>query len=404
MVEVKSHIHNEMIANKDVSPDVFGPVNVEEGPEDGIDMDVVKGLVTGALKQFQNDKKRAAKWLMKIASPENKYADEYRMAADMVNKGEFIGGNPMQENEEEHNFKSGDKVRLKPDYGGGKNSEIFTLSQWDGRKGWIGDRDGRGWFVRGYQIVHVDDMSGVEDYDVDEQSVSGGAGAYSTPFAFKKKKVNEIGSFEAKVKAKLGRSSISSDQNLKNEETFGSGGDKIYKDRQGGSDIYWMDNHDTGGKIFIKPENIKKYLRKGYQLIDMTVNEKILPDGRYADDMWDGGRMKRVEKLNENELQDLEKKLKLLGKAFKNARTEGESRNIHLAQREISYRIKKLRQSLKGSEEIKEMSSSGAVFSGGPTIQSPAWGTKNKLGSPKAIKATKDLGYKVVKSITDEEQ
>ncbi len=50
--------------------------------------------------------------------------------------------------------------------------------------------------------------------------------------------------------------------------------------------------------------------------------------------------------------------------------------------------------------KIKEQTSSGAVFSGGPTIQTPAWGTRNKQGSPRAIKAAKKYG-KVVKSISE---
>jgi hypothetical protein len=37
-------------------------------------------------------------------------------------------------------------------------------------------------------------------------------------------------------------------------------------------------------------------------------------------------------------------------------------------------------------------------------ISVPAWGTKNKLGSPGAIKATKNLGFKVVKSISENER
>jgi hypothetical protein len=50
--------------------------------------------------------------------------------------------------------------------------------------------------------------------------------------------------------------------------------------------------------------------------------------------------------------------------------------------------------------KLKEQTSSGAVFSGGPTIQTPAWGTRNKQGSPRAIKAAKKYG-KVVKSISE---
>ena len=51
---------------------------------------------------------------------------------------------------------------------------------------------------------------------------------------------------------------------------------------------------------------------------------------------------------------------------------------------------------------FKEMSDSGAVFSGGPTIRTPAWGTKHKDGSKKALDVTTRMGFKKVKSISEE--
>jgi hypothetical protein len=54
--------------------------------------------------------------------------------------------------DEEENFKNGDKVYLTKDYEE-TPGERFTLSQWDGRKGWIGDKSGSGWYVQGYQIT-----------------------------------------------------------------------------------------------------------------------------------------------------------------------------------------------------------------------------------------------------------
>lgn len=48
-----------------------------------------------------------------------------------------------------------------------------------------------------------------------------------------------------------------------NEET-------IYKDRQGGTDVYWIDNKDSGGKIILKPESIGKYIKKGYIIVDLS--------------------------------------------------------------------------------------------------------------------------------------
>jgi len=51
--------------------------------------------------------------------------------------------------------------------------------------------------------------------------------------------------------------------------------------------------------------------------------------------------------------------------------------------------------------KLKEQTSSGAAGGQpGGTIQVPAWGTKNKMGSPRAIKAAKKYG-KVVKSISE---
>lgn len=292
----------EMIANKDVPPDVMGAVNVEE--------------------EFDDEK--------------------------------------------EEIFKNGDKVKLKPEWAGREAREIFTLSQWNGRRGWIADKDGRGWYAKGHQIMHVD--------DVEEQSVSGGAGAYSTPFAFKKK-IREIGSFEAKVKARI-------------------------------------------GGVVNKAKTLK--------------NEKILPDGRYADDMWDGGRMKRATGMNEihnlvgvpTQIGDFVKVSdgsgvdsgrtgKIIKTKFKN--TPGgmipdesgaykpQSKGWLSVQFDDGHVASFPPNRLQPTSPLKEDTSSGAVFSGGPTIQTPAWGTKNRLGSPRAIKASKSLGMKVVKSITDEE-
>lgn len=46
---------------------------------------------------------------------------------------------------------------------------------------------------------------------------------------------------------------------------------------------------------------------------------------------------------------------------------------------------------------LDEMTSSGAVFSGGPTIQTPYAFSRKGSGSKKAMDATKSLGYKLAK-------
>lgn len=70
-----------------------------------------------------------------------------------------------------------------------------------------------------------------------------------------------------------------------------SGDLKIYKDRESGQDVYWMDNKDSGGKILIKPESVQKYINRGYRLIDMTVNEGDEADA--VNDMWYGNETEK---------------------------------------------------------------------------------------------------------------
>ena len=52
-------------------------------------------------------------------------------------------------------------------------------------------------------------------------------------------------------------------------KSFGQGG-TIYKQRQGGRDVYWTDNKDSGGKLNINPDNLSKYIRQGYNIIDIN--------------------------------------------------------------------------------------------------------------------------------------
>lgn len=53
------------------------------------------------------------------------------------------------------------------------------------------------------------------------------------------------------------------------EKVVKEGSETIYKDREGGQWVYWMDNSDSGGKIRINPANVEKYLRQGYRLVTL---------------------------------------------------------------------------------------------------------------------------------------
>lgn len=66
----------------------------------------------------------------------------------------------------------------------------------------------------------------------------------------------------------FGSENVGSDEDKVSENL--SSPNTIYKDRQGGSDVYWIDNKDSGGKVFLKPEAVSKYLRKGYEIVDLA--------------------------------------------------------------------------------------------------------------------------------------
>ena len=67
------------------------------------------------------------------------------------------------DDEEEDDFHDGMRVELKPNYAD-TPGEVYTLSAWDGRKGWIGDKDGRGWGVRAHQIMPAAEAEVDDDF------------------------------------------------------------------------------------------------------------------------------------------------------------------------------------------------------------------------------------------------
>lgn len=49
----------------------------------------------------------------------------------------------------------------------------------------------------------------------------------------------------------------------------------IYKDRQGGETVYWMDNKDTGGHIYLKPEAVARMVKKGHKIIELDADPRM---------------------------------------------------------------------------------------------------------------------------------
>ena len=72
------------------------------------------------------------------------------------------------EDDEEYDFNNGDSVRVKD---AGPHSEVFTLSQYEpgARRAWIGDKQGRGWYISPSRLEKVEDVdSDDNDYDDEE--------------------------------------------------------------------------------------------------------------------------------------------------------------------------------------------------------------------------------------------
>jgi hypothetical protein len=73
--------------------------------------------------------------------------------------------------EDEHQFSDGDRVKFTPEYDDG-SGEVFTLKNWDGRRGWVVDDEGRGWSATVDQLIPVDDDYDEDDYDLWEGQYS----------------------------------------------------------------------------------------------------------------------------------------------------------------------------------------------------------------------------------------
>lgn len=73
------------------------------------------------------------------------------------------------EDDEEYDFNNGDSVRVKD---AGPHSEVFTLSQYEpgARRAWIGDKQGRGWYISPSRLEKVEDADS-DDYDYDDEEL-----------------------------------------------------------------------------------------------------------------------------------------------------------------------------------------------------------------------------------------
>lgn len=142
--------------------------------------------------------------------------------------------------------------------------------------------------------------------DIDEMSTTGGVSPVMTPNAFKKHGPMEEGQ-KCRIKGCSGKAVSNVEhgrfnglcknhiESQKDQETRSGEHSKmihwihtgkhelpenalqsdiVYKDRQGGADVYWINNKDEG-RIFIKPEKVNQYLRKGYEIVDLANADQV---------------------------------------------------------------------------------------------------------------------------------
>ena len=65
-------------------------------------------------------------------------------------------------------IKNGSQIVFKPEYAD-TSGEVFTVSQWDGNRGWAGDEHGFGWYFTANQVVEVEVEDEDDDFEDDEE-------------------------------------------------------------------------------------------------------------------------------------------------------------------------------------------------------------------------------------------
>jgi len=110
------------------------------------------------------------------------FDDEFELSGKAKDDEDLMNRSPKSYTRDEPaEFNNGMQVKLHPDFAGGtERDEVFTLSNWDGQKGWVTDANDMGWQITADQIIPVE-----TDYELDEADVSG-QNAYDNTYADEK--------------------------------------------------------------------------------------------------------------------------------------------------------------------------------------------------------------------------
>ena len=279
--------------------------------------------------------------------------------------------------------------------------------------------------LKPYTQADVDEPIEPEEYE--EQTGTGAVAGYSTPFSFKKRKVNEdrklgaiywmhtnknnmVGSRKGND---LKRLLLLAKQNQDDAFAIYKNGSNFHSTTQQEYLIYW---YEKSGGYWTNMAKKQSEL-KAKQIVSLdSINEMIGIDGKYQDDMYSGVTAKKLAGLSESEYEihgsncpcgsglPSYSKLNAIGKPIARVckrcdrKQRTKIKTITKKPTPIKFDDDDSNQITNEDTNIQEMTGTGAVAGYSTPF---AFSKKSKEGSPRAIAAAKKYG-KVVKSISTE--
>ena len=111
----------------------------------GLDKRTAREILSKWMKSMNEDRK-AKEYIKSIEDEDEREEERKRMFDNPEDLDESLN----------ENFEMGDRVKLTPDYEE-TPGEVFTITQISGNRYFIADKDGRGWYTYGQDLVMADD-------------------------------------------------------------------------------------------------------------------------------------------------------------------------------------------------------------------------------------------------------